>query len=126
MPVNEVIRVCKARDGELFTASEELSEVLVRFDGATINPEAIAYPVEIGTTADGSAYAQTGDYRIVVNSSRFERPYSKRRRTDRLADWRLFHHTEEMPEMIERVLCHALGIPVWTFWTAEEILAREG
>ncbi len=125
MPTRETVYVCRAKNGELFTASEELANVVETFDAVRpgFQPQNGLYRivyVNMKTLRAGTFTDASGErWRILAYP---EGGWS----TERFVEAIGWVETGEMPEDIGQAICHAMGLAWVSDWTPEEILAREG
>lgn len=111
--------VCKAKDGPLFVASDELAEVLDFAAAARLAVNNGAWRVTLGAMPCGDAYryAVCDRWRVVACSGG---DYARQER--RPQGWEC---SRSMPPEVEAALCFALGLAVRRAWTPDEILAKE-
>lgn len=115
--------VCKANNGDWFTASEDLAEVLTFATAVRLAGNNAAFKVYTGTEWDARGpYRWAKILRGALIRAREDGSYD-RFTLDRFDRWT---PAEKLPDDVEQALCHALGIPVRREWTAEEILRQEG
>ena len=120
----ETVYVCRDRAGTLFTATEELANVLDTFDkNRNFRPQNDAYRVVVATVPGlraGSLTDASGErWRIL---SYPEGGYTTERFVERIG----WVDTDQMPEEMGKAIAHALGVAWVSDWTPEEIIAQEG